>query len=244
MACTAPIALALGFAGAIASRSGHWLLRLFGNIYTNMVRGVPDLVFFMFIPLMLDQGIEIMRYYLLCADTSMPIYQGNDFVVCREAKMPLHSAAPWQHDLYGFALAITAFAVVFGAFAANTLKGAMNAVPKAQLETASAYGMSASQCLWRVLVPQMWLYALPGLSNLWMLLIKATPLLFLLGVEDVVYWARELGGSKSRVYAYPHPDWRIWYFASLLVFYLAFTSASQRCFDKLIAYYSRSVALR
>ena len=79
----------------------------------------------------------------------------------------------------------------------------------------------------RILVPQMWIYALPGLSNLWMILIKATPLLFLLGVEDIVYWARELGGSKTSAYAYPHPDWRLWYFLALLVFYLVMTKLSE-----------------
>ena len=238
---TAPVVLVLGFLGALASRSALLPLRLFGATYTNMVRGIPDIAFFMFIPLVLDQGIELLRYYWLCPDTSASVYQGNDFVVCRAAKMPLHSAAPWQHELYGFSLAVIAFAVVFGAFAANTLKGAMNSVPRAQLETASAYGMSRRQCLWRVLVPQMWIYALPGLNNLWLLLIKATPLLFLLGVEDIVYWARELGGSKSRVYSYPHPDWRIWYFGFLMLFYLALTSASQRVFDKLTIRYTRGI---
>ena len=101
--------------------------------------------------------------------------------------------------------------------------------------------MSGHQRLWRVLVPQIWIYALPGLNNLWLLLIKATPLLFLLGVEDIVYWARELGGSKSRVYSYPHPDWRIWYFGFLMLFYLALTSASQRVFDKLTIRYTRGI---
>ena len=85
------------------------------------------------------------------------------------------------------ALAVFTFAIVFGAFAANVLYGAMHAVPKAQLETAEAYGMSQSQVFRRILMPQMWLYALPGLGNLWMILIKATPLLFLLGVQDIVY---------------------------------------------------------
>jgi len=104
----------------------------------------------------------------------------------------------------------------------------MRAVPHAQLETAEAYGMSPRQIFRRVLVPQMWVYALPGLGNLWMVLIKATPLLFLLGVEDIVYWARELGGSKTtRFTDYPHPDWRMWYFLGLLVFYLAFTRISE-----------------
>jgi len=103
----------------------------------------------------------------------------------------------------------------------------MRAVPRAQMETAEAYGMTTRQSFWRVLIPQMWVFALPGLSNLWMVLVKATPLLFLLGVEDIVYWARELGGSKGAIFDYPHPDWRLWYFSGLLVFYLGLTKASE-----------------
>ena len=109
----------------------------------------------------------------------------------------------------------------------------MAAVPRFQLETGEAYGFSPSKIFRRILLPQMWIYALPGLSNLWMILIKATPLLFLLGVEDIVYWARELGGIKTGVYDYPHPDWRAWYFAVLLVFYLALTYLSQSVLDKI-----------
>ena len=131
-------------------------------------------------------------------------------MVCQAAKLPLSSAPQWIHETYGFALAVFTFAIVFGAFSANVLFGAMRAVPHAQQETAYAYGMTSSQVFWRITVPQMWVYALPGLGNLWMVLIKATPLLFLLGIEDIVYWARELGGSKTaRFTDYPHPDWRI-----------------------------------
>ena len=130
--------------------------------------------------------------------------------------------------------AILAFAIVFGAFAANVIHGAMNAVPKAQLETADAYGMSPRQTFRRILVPQMWVYALPGLTNLWMILIKATPLLFVLGIEDIVYWARELGGSKTTgASAYPHGDWRIYYFFVLLCFYLGMTRISELVFARL-----------
>ena len=111
----------------------------------------------------------------------------------------------------------------------------MRAVPRAQIETAEAYGMTRKQSFWRILVPQMWVYALPGLSNLWMVLIKATPLLFLLGIEDIVYWARELGGTKtSRFTDYPHGDWRVWYFLFLLVFYLAFTKVSEIFLERLM----------
>jgi polar amino acid transport system permease protein len=101
--------------------------------------------------------------------------------------------------------------------------------------TAEAYGMSRGQAFRRVLLPQMWVYALPGLSNLWMILVKATPLLFLLGIQDIVYWARELGGQKTGFYTYPHPDWRIWYFLVVLVFYLSVTAVSERIFERLMS---------
>lgn len=228
LAITAPAALAFGFGGASAARSHIAPLRWIGKTYIAIVRGVPDIAFFLFFVIALDQGIEYLRHKVLCSDWDEPIRQGTDFIVCQAAKMPLGSSPQWVHETYGFGLAVVTFAIVFGAFAANVLFGAMRAVPHAQLETAEAYGMSRRQTFWRVLVPQMWVYALPGLGNLWMVLIKATPLLFLLGVEDIVYWARELGGSKTpRFTDYPHVDWRMWYFLGLLIFYLTFTHVSE-----------------
>ena len=238
---TAPLALAMGFGGAMAARSRIAPVRWLGAIYAAAVRGVPDIVFFLFVPIALDQGLEWLRSRFLC-DPSVPVRQGNEFVVCPAAKLPLSTSPEWVHDAYGVALAVLAFGFVFGAFAANVLHGAMKAVPHAQLETAEAYGMTQAQIDRRILIPQMWTYALPGLSNLWMILVKATPLLFLLGVEDIVYWARELGGSKTSTYAYPHGDWRVWYFLALLVFYLAMTWLSQRVIDRVSTRLSRGQA--
>jgi polar amino acid transport system permease protein len=235
LAITAPTALAFGFGGAAAARSRIWPVNWLGKGYIAIVRGVPDIAFFMFFVIALDQGFEWMRHQLLCPDWDQPIRQGNDFVVCAQAKLPLGNAPQWIHEIYGFALAVLTFAIVFGAFAANVLFGAMRAVPQAQLETAAAYGMTRRQTFWRILVPQMWVYALPGLGNLWMVLIKATPLLFLLGIEDIVYWARELGGTANpRFTDYPHGDWRVWYFLALLVFYLGFTRISELFLERLM----------
>jgi polar amino acid transport system permease protein len=185
--------------------------------------------------LVLDQGIEYLRHLATCPDWTDPIRQGANFIVCDAARTPQGAAPQWVHELYGFGLAIFTYAIVFGAFCGNVLFGAMRAVPRPQLETAEAYGMSRRQTFWRILVPQMWVYALPGLSNLWMVLIKATPLLFLLGIEDIVYWARELGGTKTPQFtAYPHPDWRMWYFLALLIFYLAFTKVSEIVLERIM----------
>jgi polar amino acid transport system permease protein len=235
LAVTAPVALAFGFGGAVAARSRIAPLSWLGRAYIAVVRGVPDIAFFLFFVIALDQGIEWLRHKAKCPDWDQPIRQGSDFVVCAEAKMPLSTSAQWVHEVYGFWLAVFTFALVFGAFAANVLYGAMRAVPQAQIETAEAYGMTRRQVFRRITVPQMWVYALPGLSNLWMVLIKASPLLFLLGVEDIVYWARELGSTKTPQFtAYPHGDWRMWYFLFLLVFYLAFTRISEIVLDRIM----------
>jgi polar amino acid transport system permease protein len=227
---TAPAALAIGMGGAMAIRARFAPLSLLGKAYVNIARGVPDIVFFLFVPIALGQGIEYVLHHINCPDWDQPIRQGNDFLVCREAKMPPIGAPAWVRDAYAFGMAVLAFALVFGAFVANTLHGAMQAVSHAQIETAEAYGMTRAQAFRRIVLPQMWVYALPGLSNIWQILIKATPLLFLLGIQDVVYWARELGGQKTTLYSYPHPDWRMWYFLALLGFYLFLTWLSERGF--------------
>ncbi len=243
LAITAPVSLAFGFMGAMAARARNVIISVIGKGYIAIVRGVPDIAFFLFFVIAFDQLFEYIRHKIKCPDWSEPIRQGNDFVVCAEAKLPLGSAPQWVHETYGFSLAVLTFAIVFGAFAANVLFGAMRAVPKAQLETAAAYGMNERQTFWRILVPQMWVYALPGLGNLWMVLIKATPLLFLLGVEDIVYWARELGGTKTAKFTdYPHGDWRMWYFFALLVFYLAFTWVSEKALDRIMAHLTKGQA--
>ena len=234
LALTAPMAMIFGFGSALASRSPVMPLRLFGKSYIAMVRGVPDIVFFLFMPIAIDQLLEYARHKLFCPEVTEPIRQGNDFVVCTIAKLPLGASDQWVHEIYGFLLASFSFAIVFGAFAGNILYGAMQAVPRGQLETGAAFGMSQRQIFWRILLPQMWIYALPGLSNLWQILIKATPLLFLLGVEDVVYWAKELGGAKTSAFDFPHPDWRLYYFLFLLVVYLWLTHVSERVFGYLI----------
>ena len=239
---TAPSALALGFGGATAARSPLLIPRLIGKTYIAMVRGIPDIIFFLFFVIALDQASEWSTHQIVCPDWSEPIRKGLEFRVCPEAKVPLSSSSAIWFQVYGFFLAVVTFAIVFGAFVANVMYGAMLAVPKAQLETGEAYGMSHRQVFRRILVPQMWVYALPGLSNLWMILIKSTPLLFLLGVKDIVYYARELGGSKTQAYEYPHGDWRLIYFLGLLVFYLIMTRLSEVVLTRLSARLSRGQA--
>ena len=111
---TAPLVLALGFLGAMAARSSRLIFSLLGRGYIAIVRGVPDIAYFLFFVIALDQILEWLRHKAICRDWSEPIRQGNDFVVCDAAKIAIQRAR--VHDLYGFALAVFLW-IVFGAFA-------------------------------------------------------------------------------------------------------------------------------
>jgi polar amino acid transport system permease protein len=193
-------------------RSGSLPAARVGKVYVSMVRGVPDIIFFLFVPIAIDQLVEYILHRSAAPTGRAGLARQRLRRLRRGEGAAVRPRRPGCMTCGASRLAVTAFALVFGAFAANTLHGAMQAVPRAQIETAEAYGMTRAQAFRRVLLPQMWVYALPGLSNLWMILTKATPLLFLLGIQDIVYWARELGGAKTSLFAYPHPDWRVWYF--------------------------------
>ena len=82
LAVTAPVSLAFGFAAASASRSHILPVAWLGKLYTAMVRGVPDIVFFLFFILVLDQGIEYLRHQIACPDWAEEIRQGANFLVC------------------------------------------------------------------------------------------------------------------------------------------------------------------
>ncbi|WP_141728473.1 ABC transporter permease subunit, partial [Devosia insulae] len=133
--------------------------------------------------------------------------------------------------------------IVYGAFAGSVSGGAMNSVPRGQLEAARAYGMSPLQVLLQVHIRQMWAYALPGLSNIWMLLIKATSLLSLLQISDIVLWADRLGSPNfTRSAGLVHPDWRWGYYLVLLIFYILLTFLSEKLFTALQRWAGRGMA--
>ncbi|MEM1300591.1 MAG: ABC transporter permease, partial [Pseudomonadota bacterium] len=85
LAAAVPPIMILGLAGALAKRSALAPIRWLGSLYTTMVRGIPDIVFFLFVPIALDQLIEYIRHKTLCPEVTAPIWQGNDFVVCAAA---------------------------------------------------------------------------------------------------------------------------------------------------------------
>ncbi len=224
-------ALLFGVGGAAMRNSSVPPLRLVGTVYINMVRGIPDVLFFIFFPLAFEQLVELIIAQNVCppgGGTGMwpPCPEANWFLGTGEYLM----------------LASVSLGIVYGAFTANVISGALNSVPRGQLEAARAFGMTRWQVLSRVHIRQMWVYALPGLSNCWLLLIKATSLLSLLQITDIVRGANLLGAPNfSRTAGVIHSDWRWGYYLVLVLFYILVTWLSERAFAAITRWASRGM---
>ena len=238
LAFTVPVALTLGFLGALGKASRWPVISQVCTVYVIMVRGIPDIIFFLFVPLTIEIGIEyVMHSFIYCRDATEPFFNGINIQPCADAAI-----IPTQFNR--IVLAIVAYGIVFGSFAANIIDGALKAVPFGQRETGAAFGLTQRQVFLDIHLPQMWRYALPGFSNLWLILIKATPLLFLLGIQDIIYYADLLGKMATRRYStYPHGDWKLRYFIALGLFYLLLTMGSQLVFSQLERRFNKGMVI-
>lgn len=183
------LAIVAGLVGAGAKLSRHRLLVLLSDGYTTLIRGVPDLV----LMLLIFYGLQI-------ALNSITDAMGAG-----------------QIDIDPKMAGIITLGFIYGAYFTETFRGAYLAVPQGHTEAASAFGFTSLQTLRRILFPAMMRIALPGIGNNWQVILKATALVSLLGLEDVVR-ATQLAGKSS---------WQPFYFALVCgLIYLVFTTVS------------------
>jgi histidine transport system permease protein len=168
------VAVVLGLMGAWAKLSDAWLPRLVATAYTTLIRGVPDLV----LMLLIFFGMQI---YL----NDLTDLLGLDTI-----------------NIDPFAAGVLALGFIYGAYFAETFRGAFMAVPSGQLESATAYGMREFQVFRRILFPQMMRHALPGIGNNWQVLLKSTALVSLLGLTDLVKVSQDAGNVTFRVFLF------------------------------------------
>lgn len=223
----AAIALLLGLIAAAVRNAPFAPARLLAAGYINSVRGIPDVLFFLFFPLAFEQLLELILAQQVCDPNEAAI---------RVGQWPPCEAANIFFDSFSYLiLAAVSLGIIYGASTANVIHGALRSVPKGQLEAARAYGFSRFQVLWRIHIRQMWIYALPGLSNVWMLLIKSTSLLSLLQIVDMVSRAKSLGAPNfTRSAGLIHGDWRWGYYLVLLLFFILLTFVSEKIFAAVI----------
>ncbi|MDF7681393.1 ABC transporter permease subunit [Enterobacteriaceae bacterium ESL0689] len=168
------VALVLGLINALIKLFGpRWLCWLSGT-YTTLVRGIPELV----IMLLLFFGGEMLVNTLLLLVGLKPVHFNT------------------------FISGVLAIGFVFGAYYCETFRGAFLTVPSGQTEAAVAYGMSSWQVFRRIMLPQMLSFAIPGVNNNWLGLMKSSALVSILGLEDMVWLAEQAGRATQKPFLF------------------------------------------
>ena len=129
-----------------------------------------------------------------------------------------------------FGCGVFALSLIFAAYASQTLRGAIQAIPKGQWESGAALGLSKSYTFIHIVMPQVWRHALPGLSNQWLVLLKDTALVSLIGVDDLMRQADLINTNTHQPFT--------WYGIAALI-YLAVTLISQVGIQKLELRFTR-----
>lgn len=163
------LSVVLGLIGAGAKLAPPRWLRLLAAAYTTLIRGVPDLVLILLIFYSLQTWLNELTDLL-----------GWDYL-----------------EIDPFSAGVATLGFVYGAYFTETFRGAILSVPRGQLEAATAYGLGAHQCFRLVLFPQMMRFALPGLGNNWLVLLKATALVSIIGLSDLVKAVQNAGKSTG-----------------------------------------------
>ncbi|HEY4081571.1 MAG TPA: ABC transporter permease [Burkholderiaceae bacterium] len=189
-------ALVLGLIGALAKLSRSRIARSMAQVYTTVIRGVPDLILLMLV----FYGGQVGVNALATALDHDPI-----------------DVDPW---LAG----VLSIAFIFGAYMTEVFRGAFMAVPSGQREAGVAFGMTPLQVLRRITLPQMLRHALPGLSNNWLVMIKSTAIVSVIGLSDLMTRGGQAAGATREPFSF--------YLAVALI-YLAFTSLSELMFATL-----------
>lgn len=158
LSCTV-FGVLIGIAVAMMKLSSSRLARLAGDVYTTVVRGVPALVLILL------------------------IYFGGVRLVNEIARSLGHT----QHvDVNAFVAGVFALSLAFGAYATEVFRGAFQAIPGGQVEAARSLGMGRWLTFRRILLPQVWRIALPGLGNIFLVILKETALVSVIGLEELM----------------------------------------------------------
>lgn len=156
---TLPLGLLIGFFVALAKQSQEWSLRTAADIYTTIFRGLPELLTLFLVYF----GMQIAVQKIIAALGLDIAFEFNSFVA-----------------------GMIALGLVFSSYASEVFLSAFRAIPQGQYEGGFALGIRKSIVMRLIIFPQLVRIALPGLANLWMLLLKDTALVSAIGLADIV----------------------------------------------------------
>ncbi|GLT14353.1 histidine/lysine/arginine/ornithine ABC transporter permease HisQ [Vibrio algivorus] len=203
------VAVLLGILGALAKLSPYRWARVIATIYTTIIRGIPDLVLMM---LIFFGGQILLNNSLYSLNEQI-----NEWMTSYNASHEWTAYLPNYIDVSPFTAGVLTIGFIFGAYMAETFRGAIMAVDKGELEAAKAYGMSSVMSFRRILLPQMVRHAIPGFGNNWLVLLKTTALVSIIGLDDMVRVGALAAGSTKMPFTF---------YMTVSVIFLFFTSVS------------------
>lgn len=169
------LAMCFGVFGAALKLSKNRFLRLVGDGYTTIVRGIPDLVLMLI------------------------IFFGGQILLNNLGDV----TGLWERlEINQFSAGAFTLGLIFGAYMTETFRGAYLAVPEGQAEAAAALGLSRLQLLFLIQIPQIIPHALPSFTNNWLVLLKTTALVSIIGLQDVIYNAGQAGRSTQEPFMF------------------------------------------
>jgi His/Glu/Gln/Arg/opine family amino acid ABC transporter permease subunit len=183
------IACLFGLAGAAAKLSDSRALRLMADVYTTLIRGLPELVLLLL------------------------IFYGGQIAI-----NALSDRFGWGYiDVNPFIAGTLTLGFIFGAYLTETFRGAILAIPRGQIEAGHAFGLAPLTVLRRITLPQMVRHAIPGFANNWLVMVKATALISIIGLDDMVHRANLASSATNKPFTF---------FAAIGLVYLAVTTVS------------------
>jgi arginine/ornithine transport system permease protein len=183
------VACGFGMLGAVAKLSRSRVARGLAETYTTLIRGIPELVLM------------------------LAIFYGGQILVNRLAE-----AQGWDYiDVPPFTAGVLTIGFIFGAYLTETFRGAILAVPRGQMEAATAFGLTRGQALRRILLPQMVRHAIPGFANNWLVMVKATALVSIIGLDDMLHRANMAASATREPFTF---------YMLIALVYLAITTVS------------------
>lgn len=196
------ISMVLGIITALAKLSRVRAAHFIANAYTTIIRGIPDLV----LMLLLFYGGQVF------INQVGPMLGYDGYI-----------------DINPFMAGVSTIGFIFGAYMAETFRGAILAVPGGQMEAGYAYGMTRLQVFIRILMPQMVRHAIPGFGNNWLVLMKTTALVSIIGLKDMVRMAGLAAGATRMPFTF---------YLVVALIYLILTSISILILNRLNKRYS------
>lgn len=200
--CALLVSIVLGLLGAAAKLSGRPALVALSTTYTTVIRGVPDLVVML---LVFYGGTIGLNHLLELAGSKKTV------------------------DINPFLAGVLTIGFIYGAYMTETFRGAILSIPKGQMEAAWAFGMGRIRTFLRITAPQMVRYALPGFTNNWLVLIKATALVSLIGLKEMTYLSKQASAATRSPFEF---------FLFTAALFLIYTSVSLFVLRKVNARYS------